>query len=1170
MKQILWMLVLSLVSFSSWADDDEIRTCNVKLNKDFSIFVDYGEVGSLSTQDADDDDDDDFEEEVLYITTRDSKKPIKLWSNDDDEKDAIFYDPRIDDDKHAEIRIDFAYNSHQSQSYIGEFTYYLKQSGKWVEQSRSSQVINIGTKKAQALIENDDDRDELHNLRCDSNPVEPVDPPVFSLDICPYVPNTVQTNNVYQIDPNDPDSVIPHGALQVSPGSGNYVQVSDFKDEFFLIAQTGTQDCRFPDGTYGDCKTTTDLPVENFPPTLVWAPTSEGSDKSCEDGKEYNCRLKPGTYKDVTVKEDKTLTLEGGVYYFKTLKFAEENVALEILGPTEIHYKYIHFEKSGVKINAGSNKRPSEDLLILGHGKYSHFYPKNDADNITINGYVYVDHLAESDDNGFNFSAENNNIVGGVTAHSIALSGRNNTIQASNKLNCFEPLKPKIASINIVPNNFHLTCEDTKKVYVEVFDKDGQKITDVGDDRVSLSSKVSGALSFTYVGFDQTNGRFEFNLGTKSNHNYEAVAVEAHVVADSSIKDTSDVVFVPLKFDVNGGDEKQLIAGKSEGIIINTLACSSDGTKLTGNYSKTLTQANLVNKTFNPGAWSDSQGDLTFLANGNNWANGSVLASVQFNDAGQYTGELIDTISCDDFGANVQDCPSGQTQTIKGELKFKARPWTFAICDYASNSGGDASGGDAFLQAGKEFDLTVKPVIYSSSLDSYRLTQKAKADEFCKLPVTDNFFKNDPTYNSKVVLSHSVATPLSSDGGKDGSLSYAGAQNNYAGTSSIPLSDISVTEVGSFNFAASGNDTSFYAGILGGIDIGQREIGRFYPSRFSITASSFQGESQQEYIAYMGQEFFLTQIMVGAYAFDSTSVLHNYHLFAPELQALFAAKGDSVVNNELRFSADLSAIKWSAPEPATGIDSYWILNDLDAQVTRSLVKTETVSGKKVMFTMPNGPFNYGSGTTTTDFGFTISGSDPVSFSDSSVLLEQAFPTQPTVRYGRMVMGSSGGTSEHTLNVPLRVEYWDGSAFIVNDDDDLSKLSSNASHVCKQILWQDDEDSGSDSALSGVSSVQSVSSGLYQGLQATPNSSNEREQARFWIMLDDTATTPVEHTSPQRLITDVDCGASGLNQPWLQYNWRGQGDEDPSTVATFGIFRGNDKVIFRAEPNLVGN
>jgi len=1171
MKQILWMLLLPLVSFFSWADDDEIRTCNIKLNKDFTILVDYGENDddSLSSMDSDD-----FDDEILYITNRSNNNPVKIWADESDEG-ALFYDD-LDDDEHNEIRIDFAYQSKKAQQYTGKFTYYLKKNGTWLEQASKVETINVGTKHAQALIDEDDDREELHNLRCD-DALPPIDPPVFSLDVCPYVPNTLQTNSVY----GDPLNPLPHGALSVAKshtGQDNFVQISESRSAMYLSAVQGTTACRNENGNFYACNLTDVAPMGDWPPTLIWQGGTSTQDQQCGS----QCELSPGSYDVVTVKSGKTLVLQGGVYHINQLVIGTQgnndtsktnNIAIQIEGPTELHYKNVVFYESGVKINTKPHNGVSHDLLLIGHGSQSNFYPSwetnsqgnrvtNFKDNIEIHAYIYIDHNADQSDNGFNFDGESNKLVGGVTAHSIALSGRDNTIHTGSS-NCYDT-SPQIAAVHVIPNNFHLTCEDDKYVDVEALDLDGVRITDFDAGTKSIAL-VSSQLTFSEGGFDPSSGLFRFKIDTKNSNNSEAVPVTASVIADTTIKDSSDVVFVPLKFNVNDGQELEMIAGYDDHqISIKTMACNADGKQITGNYSKTLTQENLQVSSFSPGLWDDSKTDLSMTAAFNN---GVANASIVFNDAGQYVGQLVDSVSCDDFGQNVQDCPSGQTQTIKGELKFKARPWTFAVCGYGSTAGGDSNSGDAFMPAGKVFDLTAKPVIYSSALDTYQSKQKLKGDEFCKLQVTDNFFKNDSAYNSQVELSHGVATPA---GGQDGALSYAGPQNNYDGVSSIALNNISVSEVGSFHFAVSGNDTSFYAGILGGIDIGQREIGRFYPNRFSITASSFQGESQQEYIAYMGQPFFLTQIMIGAYAFDSTSALQNYYLFAPSLQADFAAKQDSVVNNELRFSADLAATNWSAPDPAISLDSYWILNDLDAQVTRSLVKTETVSGKAVMFTQPNGPFNDGVGTTTTGFGFTISGNDPVSFSDTTELLEQAFPTQPTVRYGRMVMGSSGGTSEHTLNVPLRVEYWNGSAFQVNEDDSFSKLTSNGSNVCKQILWHDNDETSTDSALSGVPSVQSISDGLYDGLQASPNSANQREQVRFWLMLDDTSSTPVEHTSPQRLMTGVDCGTSGLNQPWLQYNWRAQGDEDPSTVATFGIYRGNDKVIFRAEPNLVGN
>ncbi|WP_420899157.1 DUF6701 domain-containing protein, partial [Photobacterium kishitanii] len=46
-----------------------------------------------------------------------------------------------------------------------------------------------------------------------------------------------------------------------------------------------------------------------------------------------------------------------------------------------------------------------------------------------------------------------------------------------------------------------------------------------------------------------------------------------------------------------------------------------------------------------------------------------------------------------------------------------------------------------------------------------------------------------------------------------------------------------------------------------------------------------------------------------------------------------------------------------------------------------------------------------------------------------------------------------------------------------------------------------------------------------------------------------------------------CVGSYSNQPWFQFNWRGLGDESPSAVVTFGVYRGNDRIIYRGEKGM---
>ena len=82
-------------------------------------------------------------------------------------------------------------------------------------------------------------------------------------------------------------------------------------------------------------------------------------------------------------------------------------------------------------------------------------------------------------------------------------------------------------------------------------------------------------------------------------------------------------------------------------------------------------------------------------------------------------------------------------------------------------------------------------------------------------------------------------------------------------------------------------------------------------------------------------------------------------------------------------------------------------------------------------------------------------------------------------------------------------------------------------------------------------------------QNTPaGTDSPREQVRLWLRMDDS-----EPDSDGG--NNISCSGSDQGQPWLRYNWRQLGDEDPSTVVTFGIYRGNDRVIYRGESGLTG-
>ncbi|MFH0265944.1 DUF6701 domain-containing protein [Vibrio rumoiensis] len=181
----------------------------------------------------------------------------------------------------------------------------------------------------------------------------------------------------------------------------------------------------------------------------------------------------------------------------------------------------------------------------------------------------------------------------------------------------------------------------------------------------------------------------------------------------------------------------------------------------------------------------------------------------------------------------------------------------------------------------------------------------------------------------------------------------------------------------------------------------------------------------------------------------------------------------------------------------------------------------------------------------------------------------AFFTQPDFRYGRMALGAVSGPIGGPISVPLRVEYWDNTNFVVNNDD-------NGSHFKTDVYYVMSNASGSSAQLtsSASSSFLSVANGKSSRVQAKQSTAT-RETVRLFLRQGNISGGFGNNSEPaadDELNATIDGwkNSENIEQPWLQFNWRDKGDEDPSTVVSFGAYRGNDRIIYRGEPNLTAN
>lgn len=746
---------------------------------------------------------------------------------------------------------------------------------------------------------------------------------------------------------------------------------------------------------------------------------------------------------------------------------------------------------------------------------------------------------------------DNFQIHGAVTTPKLTMNGYKSAIIGDSKC-----ITPQNYTLKVTPKiDYSLICERIP-VKFTVEDESGNIVSDFNEDFSAIVSQQEGRKACWATSANKTN-KADCNISGST-----FIRGEKTLYLDSSDLGVFDVTassdglnevikenfeFVPFKFNA---DTVKVIANKPQNFDVSVLACNGGSPDVVQDYdgSKTLEVSSYIldSPNSNDGIRTDFQ--LKKQTNPSeielNFYEGKATTSLKYQEAGAINFTLSDsTFTCpSDFDCN--DYPV-HSDKLSGVINVESRPWKLAICSDVAVDG-NSSGGSALVAAGESFSLKVKPVRYGNNAD------------VCQLPITQNFFASTAPTATIKALDPTLDSPA---GGVVGTLSplLSFERDNHEGskTSSHYLfENMNYDEVGSIQFNVEVSSIGFYDDIQGGILDGGSAVGRFYPAYFGITKTVWdypekQGSGDSSFV-YMDQNFTDVDFEVAAYSYLGTQT-ENYGLFDKSLKASFLLVGEYATRLNIT-NTDLGVSHWNS-------GAFWRVNNLGHAAMWS--KKEVTAITRNRATEADGPFNVkdNPNSITTELGLEISGEDPVTFSKDNVITDAELLTQPDVRYGRMVLDSVGTSVGRDVSVPLRVEYWNGNTFVLSSTDGASKFDGE--QYCKQTIWPDPSQS-SDAILKGSNMV--IQGSDVTNLVADANDSTLREQVRFWLRLAD--------PSPQTSETIVDCHPEGElvtddEQPWLQYNWRGLGDEDPSTVVTFGIYRGNDRVIFRGESNIIG-
>ena len=409
--------------------------------------------------------------------------------------------------------------------------------------------------------------------------------------------------------------------------------------------------------------------------------------------------------------------------------------------------------------------------------------------------------------------------------------------------------------------------------------------------------------------------------------------------------------------------------------------------------------------------------------------------------------------------------------------------------------------------AADPFNLSVTAVGWSSSGNSNLCSGN---------PATPNFELRG------IDMEHTLVAPGSGELGSLESQTYDHARSGDGETTT----DQAVSEVGVFEFrAVPGTGTFFGATVPAGTSA---PAGRFIPDRFDVAVTdpgaidSFCGSSGSEF-AYSGQELNwldTPEISVTALNADA-NVTRNYTIDpfrrlsgGDVTRASPTADATTTNSNGVLYPVDVER------DPLTLIDANAGIINFGYASTDILTYEKTTDSLVDPF-LPD--LRYGITDVTDSDGVAGQGL-PVEFAPDADF---------ELRYGRLQLQNTFGPETLDLTVPMRAEYWQGGQFELNVDEGCWSYDTDTDVAVDQSGL----DSGSSSTVPVVDSL----------VAGEPTSGSE-------LVL----TAPGEGNTGEVGVT--------FGVPiWLKDDFNGDGSlEDPTATATFGVFRGHDRIIYWRE------
>ncbi|MEK9765762.1 MAG: DUF6701 domain-containing protein, partial [Thalassolituus sp.] len=488
--------------------------------------------------------------------------------------------------------------------------------------------------------------------------------------------------------------------------------------------------------------------------------------------------------------------------------------------------------------------------------------------------------------------------------------------------------------------------------------------------------------------------------------------------------------------------------------------------------------------------------------------------ALTFNAAGQATLPPLNYTDAGQLALHAQYTGSGDDAglVLSGNDAFIARPAGLCV-----NPGGSCGAADhtcsAYQRAGVSFPMTVTAVAWESDSDT----------NFCSGNT------GTPNYSATgLALSSTLVSPA---GGQNGVVTPS-SYDHSASVGGSNTVNVSESEVGVFRFNVT---PPLYLGAALGslsgtslVEFSSSPSGRFTPDHYEAV-STVNGTLVNPDCAsgntYTGEDMawgVAPSVTLSAHN-ASHGITQNYTGSFISLTAADVSSGmikptedattDGTDGNRLKLTASPATVfnPGLLVSPSGGVLNY-IFSSMDiATYQRNSLAEVAPFSPDLDFIFDN----------------SITDADGIGVDNSLTLTPDA--SAVSMRFGRLRLEDTYGPETTDLIMPLRTEYFTGTGYQLNNDDSCTDWNNLQATVDSLSLVMP--------GTGVLSSGSSGSDGIYllapTGVLGIP----------------DTGNATVNYNAPS----------------WLEGDYDGDGTfEDPSATATFGVYRGHQRLIYRRE------